>query len=429
MYPIGMYRAGETSGSRTNLVIIIIVFQKIEIMIGKLRELREVFSWRKISESWTLEKIKPQINELIHQLQIATDYDTPEVEEALMSLTDIPLWLCPQTDQNSDDSDDEHDNDAASGPIFTTSDYIESCRVVGKYLLKSGYVQLFVKIADNLQHHVSGGSRNDTEQLGWLNFGLLCWGMINYAEYTPEIGREVAQSGGIKILLEALDCLHKGVVRVRSEISNDKMQLLVLCVLYHCRRDNIQVYRYANAVPVLTKYLKAIDLGRKTYALLTLATVIREIENDILKSSDCISFLVQRLEDAIDSTNHTAVFKDVEGISVSVTLLDILDGVNHLVVNDDNKRTFHQLGGTGFAVEILHGQFTDDQKALMSKILWKLAFIEEIKKTETFMRAKACKYFKKQITFFFVAIVLLGPVTNGSMVRIQLKTIFIFNMA
>ncbi|XP_072032291.1 uncharacterized protein [Amphiura filiformis] len=366
-----------------------------------LNRLRGILTWKKVSKKGKnsqiatcepleeIERVKPKIDELLQLLQNSTDYATLDVKDALKSLADIPLQLCPREtleETTGDDDGVDDDNDGGNDETDLPPEYVHFCQIVGRYLLNAGYVQLFGKIAQALKHHVCGGCRH--ERQGWQNFGYLCWGLINYAEFTPEIGNELDKRGGIGILFQALDFLEKEVARVKSEISNYKMQLLVLCVVYHCRRDNVQAYRQANAVAVLTKYLNSKDLGRKTYALLTLATVIRDQDNDLLKAKDCTGFLVQLLEEAVDSSNHTAVFKDVEGIFVYVTLLDILDGLNQLALNDENKRILDHLGGTVLANKILQAEFTDDEKAAASEILWALAFDEQIKKNVTFLKAK-----------------------------------------
>ena len=326
-----------------------------------------------------IEKIKPHVDDLLQQLKHFDDYNSSEAATVLTSLADF-------SENYLQENAKDHEGNDEPGPIFTTPEYVHHCQIVGRYLLQEGYVELFVKIGNSLKHHVCGGSRHEYQ--GWENFGLLCWGMINYAEFSPEIGHLLAESGGIDILFQALDFLQKDVSRRKSDISTFKMQLLVLCLVFHCRHDNREKYREANAVEVLTKFLKSKDLSRKTYALLTLAGVISDRQNELLKAKDCIGFLVQLLEQGMDSPNHTADFKDEEGILVAISVRDILDGLNCLAVNDDNKTVVDDLGGTALANKVQQADFTDDEKTFAADILWALAFNDEIKKGVTFQNAR-----------------------------------------
>ncbi|XP_072051356.1 uncharacterized protein [Amphiura filiformis] len=251
---------------------------------------------------------------------------------------------------------------------------------LGMYLKREGFAELFAKIWKSLYCFLE---RENWRQIGFTNLGLLLRISINFTFHCPaELGEDLGVHGCIPLLLEGLRKLKK---YFNSEI---EMALLrdivgnVFGILYNSVRKcstNRENYRKARAVEDLTEYLKYENAAIKVQSLLILAYVVNESESSILaKAEGGIAKLVDLLKSAVNSEDHMALFESTKLFSA----FELIYCLNHLAINDDNKREIEKEGGVPAIVRMLEDDFSEEEQSVAARALWNMSFVESIRKSD-----------------------------------------------
>ncbi len=333
------------------------------------------------SDTLTFEDTKPLIDEILQFLGEAKDYGTRDVADAFRALYRIPRCIMHE------------DLDANLDSIDTTQ-YYKVVFEVGQYLLHQDFSTISMRISNALHQMLSGCTANS-------DYGAQCqyncsklYGVIqdhssslNPASFCRSIIEEGIQ---LEVLLKMLEYfnapdndttvfIYYGNTRVNLTQSNRRDVLLILLNCIKACPDLRKAYREANIVKILLN-VKG-DFQMKILILLTLSYVVDDNQSDMLrKSDDSIHFLTNLFKKSVESKHHYVRDLD-EGPALLYSAFELLDGLNHLSVNDANKLDILKHGGVPAIIRMLQPDFTDDERKLATEALWNLAFVDQIKST------------------------------------------------
>ena len=153
----------------------------------------------------------------------------------------------------------------------------------------------------------------------------------------------------------------------------------LLCILQNSIRQSVSknrsVYRAADAIPILKRLLKYNNKIIRMMALMILSYVVNEDQREILSSSKIgIGLLLMFHRLAVKGKNHYFL-----EFSAFLTLV----AINHLAINDANKRVIGKTEGSIPAIiRMLEDDFSDEERKVAANALWNLSFIESIRESE-----------------------------------------------
>ena len=256
-----------------------------------------------------------------------------------------------------------------------------SCRAVGMHLIGEGFGQLFVKMWNSLCGYLD---REKWRQRGYINLLLMTACYFNYTDNCSELGVELSKNGCIRLLLAGLDKI-KMYFNQESDFEVAHKFGSIFGILHNSIRlcsGNREIYRNAGAVDILQEYLKQSSVLVSTRALMILAYIVKESESDILaKSKVGVATLVQLLQEAVKSSDHRAKIHHNMN-SYGFSAFELLDCLNHLAVNDDNKRAIDQQGGIPVIIRMLEDDFSEEDQCVAAEALWNLAFINSVRQSQ-----------------------------------------------
>ena len=265
----------------------------------------------------TFEDAKPKLKEVVDFLKHCDDYTSDEVGDALNDLVTFP--------------EEMSDN-------LTQEDLTRTRRDIGNYLTQNDYSELFLNIVSSLKNNVRVHSKAKVTQ-ALENLRLTLRGFCNFTAWCTQLQVDFVTLGGVKVLLPLLEYIDRHLTQCDAESEAvrliQQILLFLLPIFQNCIKycpQNRPAYREANAFQVLSN-MKSKDKNVRLLALLTLAYIVDDQQSHSLaKSHDCIKLLTEMLDECIKSRDHSVV---IEPLCYSVR--EILDGLNRLTINDDNK--------------------------------------------------------------------------------------------
>lgn len=314
------------------------------------------------TEKITLEDAKPQLDEILDFLEICEDYTTAAVGDALNDLVTIPEDMSAK---------------------LTQEDLAKNRGAVGVYLQEKNYATLFVKIVTSLKSHVRVTAKvKVTDTL--KNFKSVLRGFCNYTAWCPQLQKDFGTTGGIAVLFPLLEYIDKNLTQCdpksKAVVLIKEILLFLIPICQNCIKycpENLGAYRAANAFQILSN-IKSTDKNVKLLALLTLAYVVDDKQSQSLsKSHDCIQLLTEMLEECLKSPDHSIIIHPM-----CYSIREILDGLNHLTINDENKVEMKKHGGVKIISQMVEDEgFSDEEKQLAVNAFQNLAFVKSIRET------------------------------------------------
>ncbi|XP_072051274.1 uncharacterized protein [Amphiura filiformis] len=288
----------------------------------------------------SLEEVKPDIDKAVTYLQTCEDYSSKQANFSFGSLVEV------------------------AGCGFIACDLNK----VGTYLIEIGYVALFPKMWSALQEYVV---KEKLKSQGCENLIDMLNGYMGVSDISVDFGEELVKVDAISLLFSALKNLDHNDKRAYELINPILGNLQNIIRLNNSHRP---YYRKENAVTILERFLDSSNMVLKTDSLLILAYIVEEDDNKHLGDKGVIDFLVDILRAAVNTKSHTAAIS-----SGAYSAMEILDGLNHLAVNDDNKVAIDKAKGIPVIAQMLLKGFTLEEQQLAAEALWNLAFVESIR--------------------------------------------------
>ncbi|XP_072031673.1 uncharacterized protein [Amphiura filiformis] len=251
---------------------------------------------------------------------------------------------------------------------------------VGDHLARNGYAELYVSVMKwvNEQKPKDNGEEGDDD---FKFIGEMMGGYWNFSDGSPLLCQRFGECGVIDLLFQDLQDTNVAMMAVNQLKNNKKKHHLFakLGILHNCIRlhaDNRVIYRKANAVRLLTNFLQApkVAVYVKTICLLIVAYIVDETESEKLASSNtggCVNFLISLLRKALSAENQRYG---------GFTALELLEGINHLAMNDSNKVKTVE-GGCLALMTLMMSEGRDEKEQLLAaRAVWRLSFVAANKK-------------------------------------------------
>ena len=343
-----------------------------------IRQLPGFFAGFKIKKStakkYTLDEAKLKLDETLKFLENECNNfaNNVDVINGLVMIGNIPRMLTGLGDEDT----------IPAGKFAQFQVYLQT---IANYLGETNYVELFLKMASIFQ----GSLKEPKIRLCSLDcLNLLLDSFRNYTDQCKILARDFGKLGGVETLLNLLTYLSNSVDEFEQKCKEPSMITFQrsLAILHNCIRvcsDNRAVYRRANTVGILSKLRETpLSVHSKVFLVLILSYIVVEKESESLaKSEDSVRMLTYLLNDAVQRDGHYALTTDLNA-TTAFSALEILDGLNHLGVNDANKAEIVKQGGLHSILRMLQPDFSEEEKNLATKAMWKLAFLDSVKRND-----------------------------------------------
>ena len=206
----------------------------------------------------------------------------------------------------------------------------------------------------------------------------MVWGLASNSEKL-RVKVDLVQQGIIPALVKDLDSCDPDTEDPRQRIRIlDIINTLIALV----DTPNItSIYRLANAVPILRKFVQANDPITQVLSLSVLCEIVNEEENKLLATTgNCMATMVDAIQKATksDDRRYSFVVKvdDSAPAEYFAILKLLLFDTGKLASNDIIKEVIVQHGGVPVLTAILRPDYTDDEKQAAIGVLQKLASLE-----------------------------------------------------
>ena len=258
-----------------------------------------------LEENLQLEKLVPKVQDAIETLIDCKDYTSAESVDAFEFLS----TLCPTATIR---------------------------RRLADEVVKLEGGRLFPLVWKQLKD-ASDASKGDEHQTFFLTILRMMKAFFaNFTDASPQLCQQLGQYEAFKLLFEEFSTYYQVVEELEDEMKKDQFNTS-LVILHNCIRqwnDNKALYRKADAVELLTKYVRSNHpLANKTKCLLTLSYIVNEEENGNLATQNCcVTHLLDLLKKAVATPDHRIDDGDAE-----FSVAELLDGVYRIAANDANK--------------------------------------------------------------------------------------------
>ncbi|XP_013394066.1 uncharacterized protein LOC106161607 isoform X2 [Lingula anatina] len=251
----------------------------------------------------------------------------------------------------------------------------KSVKVQRKKIMDSHYGEFFVRFL-KWSFEENGGEVLFEGSADAMTNMKVAMGIIwNCTDRGPECCTKAIEVGIIELTLRIL----QDERLAPNELTTDYSRFLVKAILgmYHNISQNVpesaQVFRNANTLEILSRFLQTTFLTIKTKTLFVLAYITTEAENDILNASDAnIHFMIELLKGTLANDKHYSV---KSGYRTS----ELLHALNKLASNDANKEKLVEGGILPSCVQLLRPENSEEEQVLAAQCVWTLAFSEENK--------------------------------------------------
>ena len=178
-----------------------------------------------------------------------------------------------------------------------------------------------------------------------------------------------AQAGVVPMCLE-------NIVRLDRENDNwqygdeeaEPFELIFIClvILHNISQRLRDRELFPGSEETLLSFAKVKNLKIAVTALLCLASLVNEDTNHLISADEnLLCFIITLLNDAYQSEDRRCV-----GYSVK----ELAEGLNHLAINDNNKKILGQNGAIRVLTATLQTSNDDEERASGARALWMLAF-------------------------------------------------------
>ncbi|XP_030848994.1 uncharacterized protein LOC115918878 [Strongylocentrotus purpuratus] len=152
-----------------------------------------------------------------------------------------------------------------------------------------------------------------------------------------------------------------------------------------CRRVPSLAPKHHRAVPALQKFGESKQSLTQTIAFMTLAKLVKKEEADKLSTNyTCIVSLLSLLKKCLADRDHKAQTRRQTSKKNIVTIIslnaeELLQAVDDLAINDNNKRLIVEKGGIPILSKLLQRDCSMEEKTFAANSIWRLAFLKENK--------------------------------------------------
>ena len=315
----------------------------------------------------SFEELKPEIDKALQYLETCKKFTSSQATEAITLIESTRKY-------SSRPCDDQ--------------------RRLGLYLVSKGYAQLFVKMWNGLCRFLE---REKWKEVGFFNLKYMMLTYVTFTDQCPlEAGAEMGNHGCISLLFGGLKKLEAYFTEEAEFAIIMHVIQNIMATLYnsiHQCRSNREIYRELGAVGILRKYIKSANDTVSLLSLMILPYIVNESESGILATRDGgVATFVNLLQMAVTSDNHNA------NVDMVFSAQELLDCLNHIAINDDNKREIKEQDGIlAIIIQMLGDDFTEEEQTVAAEAIWNLAFepsVRESGQLDDALQGKKTKVYK-----------------------------------
>nr|XP_054756892.1 uncharacterized protein LOC129262950 [Lytechinus pictus] len=152
-----------------------------------------------------------------------------------------------------------------------------------------------------------------------------------------------------------------------------------------CMRVRALAPRHHRVVPALQKFGESTESLTQTIAYMTLAKLVKKEEADKLSTNTkCIVSLLSLLKKCLSNPDHKASTRRQTSKKNFVTVIslnaeELVQSVEDLAINDNNKKLIVTKGGIPLLGQLLKPNCSIEEKTSAANTIWRLAFLKENK--------------------------------------------------
>ncbi|KAL9981622.1 hypothetical protein ACROYT_G010348 [Oculina patagonica] len=258
-----------------------------------------------------------------------------------------------------------------------TSEAGEYVRIVD-FLVEIDGAAVLQKFAQNcFKDYYEMDDESDDESADEKSWDFTCFdclqqvlaSMQNFADFHDGFCSASAKAGVVPMCLE-------NIIRIDRENDNwqdgdeesEPLQLIDTClgILHNISRRLRDRELFVNSEKTLLYFAKVKKTGIATTALLCLGYLVNEETNHLISADEnLLRFIVTMLNEACQSEDRR-----YDGYSAK----ELAEGLSHLAINDNNKKTLGNNGAVRVLTTILKTSNDDEERASAARALWMLAF-------------------------------------------------------
>ncbi|XP_072020800.1 uncharacterized protein [Amphiura filiformis] len=259
---------------------------------------------------------------------------------------------------------------------------------LAKHIDDAGFGLLFPKLWGELSGYLYEENCNPPACQGLANFDIMLSSFVNWSYDSHYLSATLGKCGAISLLLKGLEKIIPYHEQGNKDIATAEQWIFGILqnAIQKCS-SNREIYRDSNAVSIMEGYLK-LDARWQMESILVLAFIINDSESALLASSGIsVEILTTVLKQAVNIDDHNGVIDNVMTGKVLYPAVYLLDAINHLAINDANKDIIQANGAIPAIIRMLDDDFPQEDQKLAAEVLWNLAFIESIRKSEVMQGA------------------------------------------
>ncbi|XP_072182352.1 uncharacterized protein [Diadema setosum] len=243
------------------------------------------------------------------------------------------------------------------------------------------FCQLFSETWERLQFDCISSEEETIEGVLYFNFYICLLGSVwNFTDNSSIFCAKMEDCQCNRHLIDWMLSLEDESSMNKSV---KKMVLDTLNILHNVvRRIPLLRERCRDVLPALEKFGESPEDVLQTCAFLTMSYVIRKDESHKVSLNEkCLATLLTLLRRALYShkKDHKITFSVQEtetsiGACMSFSALELIQGIEQLAINDDNKALIAKKDGISIIGKMLGDRFSVEERTGAANTLWRLAF-------------------------------------------------------
>ncbi|XP_070537112.1 uncharacterized protein [Ptychodera flava] len=201
--------------------------------------------------------------------------------------------------------------------------------------------------------------------------------MTSMTDRSVLVCEQCKDEGLLKVLLLQLENNDEKDNHTSDPISY-RTALMYIGIIYNCAKGGVgrQFYNDHKAVGIIDPYTKSTDKTIKALAIMTIAYIVEEDEqNDLIVADNAIiQYVIRTFKEAMISSDKTSI----QGFNVE----ELAQGLSSLANHDKNKKIIVDAGALPLLVQLMN---EGDEKEIYcaTEAVWTLAFNDENKEKIT----------------------------------------------
>ena len=247
--------------------------------------------------------------------------------------------------------------------------FVQHCRKKFSYLIKE---ESDGEESDDKEERNDNEESDEEEETDeFYSFYDCLWNTLaaihNLADFHQGFCSACADAGVISMCFEKAEQID--AENPNWEEENWKLVTIIrssLGILHNISRRLRDRELFANREETLLYFAKKTDRKIAALSMLTLAYLVDENTNHLISADkNLLKFIITLLDEAWQSEDRHS-----NGFSAK----ELAEGLNHLAINDDNKKILGQIGVIPVLISVIKTSNEDEEKASATRALWMLAF-------------------------------------------------------